>query len=181
MRKTVSLVLLVWVGAGCQDMAERRAGTNGYEASVADRSLELTASPLRNAVPVEGPLLVEVTVRNPSDSVVRFRPIFHFGRWLDAEILDSAGSPLPKTAAIDPPNAWAVSLETGESISDTVDLRCSMPVPGDTPCMAPYDLSRPGAYEVKMHFTLPCDIEDCGERVTVEAEPFTVLVESEGE
>jgi len=175
------LTLVVWVGVGCQNVAERNAAIEGQEASVADHGLEVPVSPPRNEVPADGPLEVEISVRNLSDSVVQFRPIFNFGAWLDAEILDRSGSPIQKTASIDPPNAWAVSLRTGESIADTVDLRCSLQVPAGIPCTAPYDLSRPGTYQVKMHFTLPCDIEGCDEFIKVEAKSFTVKVGDEGD
>lgn len=173
------LALVICVTVGCQGSAEQSTAGAGEDVPSTDHGLELTASPVQTTVPAEGPLEVEITIRNASESVVRFRPVFVFGRWLDAEVLDAAGSPIPKTAEIDPPNAWAVSLGTGESITDTVDLRCSLPVPEENSCMAPYDLSGPGAYEVKMHFTLPCDIEGCGERVKLEAEPFTLRVRGE--
>lgn len=198
MRKTLyGFLLLLWIGAGCHDGARTRSAA-GHEttteeqratehavaevgaavegdSSTVDSGMRFTVAPLHKVVPVEGPMQVEITLRNVSDSIVVFKPIFNFGAWLDAEIVDSAGVPVPKTAQIDPPNALRTLLRPGESLTVPVDLRCSTPV-NQGPCMAAYDgLFRPGVYQVKMHFTLPC--LTCDERVTVVADPFTIRVD----
>jgi hypothetical protein len=142
------------------------------------QGLQMSAKPLQWVVPAEGPLWVEITVRNVADSIVRFLPIFNIGGLMDAEIIGPTGLPVPKTAEVDPPNAWPVTLFSGELFSDMMDLRCDVPEPTRTMCLAPYDLSQPGEYNVKLRFTLPCDRGPgpCGNAVTIEAEPFTVRV-----
>jgi hypothetical protein len=176
MRKQLYFAAIgVSIVVGCRNVAERSASVEDASGAPA-QGLHLTALPVRTTAGISGPLEVEITLRNLTDSVVQFRPVFNFGAWLDAEIVDASGSVLPRVSHIDPPNAWAVSLRTGDSVTDTVDLRCSLEMPDEHSCIAPYDLSRPGAYAVRMHFTLPCDIEGCGNLVKVEAKPFTVRV-----
>lgn len=181
MRHAVLLVLVMCVSFGCQDVSERRTETAMDDVSPSANGLKLTVSPIRTVFGVSGPLEVEVTVLNLTDSVVTFRPIFDFGDWLDAEISGPLGSPIPKTAFIDAPNAFAISLESGESVTEIVDLRCTFPIPEDNSCMAPYDLSAPGGYEVKVRFTLPYYSPDYPDDtvlpVTLEAEPFSIRVE----
>lgn len=181
MRQILLLVMVMCVSVGCRDASERPTERVVDDVSLSANGLRLTVSPLRTVVGVAGPLEVEVTIHNRTDSVVTFRPILDFGDWLDAEISGPLGSPVPKTASIDAPNAWAISLKSGESFTDTVDLRCTFPIPEDDYCMAPYDLSVPGAYEVKVRFTIPyypSDHPDDSVRpVTLEAAPFSVRVE----
>jgi hypothetical protein len=190
------LGLVLWLIAGCtegpppgsesEQRVEVEPGTifrDGMPVvGINNRGLALSAAPLREIVPVEGPLLVEIVVTNVSDSIARFRPIFNFGAFLDAEILDSFGVSLGETASVDPPNQFQLTLWPGESVNATVDLRCSiggfrMEGLEDT-CFGPYDgLSRPGTFEVRMHFTVPCDERGgCDVPLTLEAEPFQVRV-----
>lgn len=176
MKTVIRLSLVVWVVAACWDAPASRSEFDGADPNSTSHGLELRVSPIRTEVPLEGALEVEVTIRNISDSIAQFRPIFTFGGWLDAEIVGPTGSTLPKTSAIDPPNAWAVALEPGELIADTIDLRCSLMISGEIPCMAPYDLSRPGLYQIQMHFSLPCEMQDCDILTTLEARAFTVRV-----
>jgi hypothetical protein len=145
----------------------------------AAHGLRMSAEPLRKTVPTKGPLWVEVTVRNVADSVVRFRPIFNVGGWLEAEITGPTGR-VPKTASVDPPNVWVVSLQPGESVTDTTDLRCDVPEPTRDGCMAPYDLSYPGEYVITLHFAVPCEIGHCDNLATVQTEPFAVQILQDG-
>jgi len=181
MRQIVLLVVVVCFSGGCGDVSERPTERMVDDVAFSANGLRLTVSPLRTVVGVAGPLEVEVTIHNLTDSVVTFRPIFDFGDWLDAEISGPLGSTVPKTASIDAPNAWAISLKSGESFTDTVDLRCTFLIPEDDYCMAPYDLSVPGAYEVTLRFTIPHypteDPDDLVRPITLEAAPFSVRVE----
>ena len=182
---------LVWIVlafvmalAGCRDTVDRKLIEKDEPIEpVSDdtppgvQGLLLVARPLEEVVPAEGPLLVEAVVYNMTDSIVRFRPIFNIGGFLSATIIGHDGLPVPETATIDPPNALPVLLQPGESHKDTTDLRCDVPNPDRSSCGAPYDLSRPGRYEIKLRFALPCDPAPCRDSIVVEAESFTVLVQ----
>lgn len=141
-----------------------------------DLGLRLEARPLREQVTPDGPVRVRITIRNESDGPMTFKPMLEFGEWLDAEILDKKGVRLQMSADIDGPNALAITLQGGESITDTIDLRCGSDGPERTRnCIMPYEgLARPGTYTVRMRFTLPCN--PCSVLNTIEAEPFVVRV-----
>ena len=138
--------------------------------------LQLDAYPLQTVVARDGPLLVEITLINNTDSVVTFRPIFSIGGWLNAEVIGPTGERVAKTASVDPPEAWAVTLHPGESYTDTTDLRCDVPSPNREACAAPYDLSPVGHYRITLRFFIPC-YDDCRNTDPLIARPFTVKVE----
>src|SRR5690606_15381178 len=114
---------------------------------------------------------------NNTDSVVTFRPIFNIGGWLNAEVIGPTGERVAKTASVDPPEAWAVSLRPSESYTDTTDLRCDVPSPTREACIAPYDLSTAGHYRITLSFFFPCSGSDCTNTDPVIARPFIVKVE----
>lgn len=157
--------------------AQASAASRGQDSTAVDHGLQMTASPLRKVYPLDGPMEVQLTFHNLSDSMVVFRPIFYFGVWLDADIIDSAGRAVPRTMEITPPsplNTLETFIRPRQSISAVVNLRCAIPS-SSLPCEGPYDaLSEPGTYQVKMRFTLPCQENKC---MTVVAEPFAIRVE----
>jgi hypothetical protein len=146
------------------------------DSTVVELALSMSASPVRDVYYRDGPMDVQLTFHNASDSMIVFRPTFYFGAWLDAEVLDSVGKAVSRTMEIDPPsplNTLETFIRPRQSLTARIDLRCAIPAP-EVPCDGPYDaLSEPGVYEVKMRFTLPCEEGSCG---TVHAEPFTVCV-----
>jgi len=191
MRNTLYwLAAAVFMGSGCDPGTEERpAGARseqdirpiqpgaiapGQSRAADDPDLWMEAAPLEEAYYRDGPMMVELTFHNAADSMVVFRPVFYFGAWLDAEIVDSAGRPVARTMEISPPspsNTLETFIRPRQSITVGVDLRCVFPTP-EIPCDGPYDaLSEPGVYEVRMRFELPCD--GCQ---TLFAEPFEVCV-----
>lgn len=160
----------------CAPTGEETAPNEDQASVSGSHGLRLSVAPRSAAYARTGPMEVDVTLVNATDSVVRLRPIFSFGRWLDADIRGPSGELLENTAAIDPPNAWPVTLEPGQSITETVDLRCSLPVTPGVPCTAPYDMTRPGQYEIVVRFTVPCDIRGCERMITTTASPIRILV-----
>jgi hypothetical protein len=177
MRNQLTVVAVaVWVAVGCQGAPEPPPEASSQEMTGTQDGLGLRVTPLSEIYRIEGSLEVQITLENRTDSVMRFRPIFNFGRWLDADIWNSSETLLESTASIDPPNAYPITLEPGQSITETVDLRCSLPVTGGVPCTAPYDLKQPGTYRIRMRFTMPCDIRGCEEVTTVEADAITIRV-----
>jgi len=159
----VALAALILAAVACGEGAEERSADERQVTVSGVEGLQLSVTPRSETYTPDGTLEVEVTLVNTADSVIRFRPIFSFGRWLDADIRGPDGELLEKTAAIDPPNAWPVSLDPGQSITETVT--------------APYDLTRPGPYRVAVRFTMPCDIRGCDDPVTVHAPPVTIRVD----
>ena len=156
--------------------AQASTVAQAQDSTLVESDVSMSATPLRDVYYRDGPMDVQLTFHNATDSMVVFRPTFYFGAWLDAEVLESVGRAVPRTMDIDPPNPLN-TLETfirpRQSIKALVDLRCAMPAP-EVPCEGPYDaLSEPGVYQVKMRFTLPCEEGRCR---TVYAEPFTVCV-----
>lgn len=177
----LTLVLTVVGCHGASDGSPSlEKNVSGGRFGIPVQGLQMSAEPLREVVPPEGPLWVELTVQNVADSVARFRPMFNIGGWLRADIVGPGGIPVPNTASIDPPNAWEVTLRPGESVTDTTDLRCDVPSQTRDGCIAPYDLSGTGEYHVSLRFTLPCYGRECENNMTVEAEPFTVRVAETG-
>lgn len=137
----------------------------------------LMVEPLAEVYPTEGPLEVEVTIRNETDTEFFFRPILNFGAFLDADIVDSAGELLTRRMELDPPNAAEVRLDAGESHVDTVNIRCSIMVVELGECLQMYDLSEPGTYEVRMRFSAPCDSPHCTEaHDRMKAQPFRIEI-----
>jgi hypothetical protein len=175
-RIPTTVLLLALVGAGCSRTQDEEPQSALPELS-APGEVQLIAEPLLDAYAREGPIAVRISIRNGSDSAFVFRPILDFGAFLDAEIVDKRGEVLPKTMELDPPNAGEVRLASGETYSDTVDIRCSMLVIELGECSSMYDLTEPGTYEVRMRFAAPCDPPNCRRaHERLEADPFRVSI-----
>lgn len=129
-----------------------------------------------------GPLRVTVALANLTDSLLRVRPNFVFGAWLNAEIIGPQGTPLKMDGNVDAGLGEIQFLLPGRRIEAEVDLTCSFKVPDeereDGSCVSPYDLEVPGDYAISISYAIPCDIEGCwagSERIEMLwAEPFKV-------
>ena len=137
----------------------------------------LLAKPIHSNVAAEGPMLVEIELRNESDSAIELRETFTVGsEWLVADITDAVGSPVELDASIFEPYAPPLTLGPGQVFRDTVDLRCDVGTREPSRnCVPPYGgLLNPGTYSITMKLTVPC--EACSEYIELVALPFTVRV-----
>lgn len=178
MDRMLAVVLVVALTAtACSGRADEDAPRqSGLESGFPDE-VQLVAEPLRDVYATSGPIEVRIAIQNGSDTEFVFRPILDFGAFLDADVVNGRGEVLPRMMELDPPNAGEVRLASGETYSDTVDIRCSMLVIELGECSQMYDLSEPGTYEVRMRFSAPCDPPHCSEaHQRMEAEAFLLEI-----
>lgn len=162
----LSVLGVVIIAVGCSAGPDSSSG-----------ALSLVVEPHREVVPVEGPILARVVLHNETNSPVSFRPILMFGHWLDAEITGPDGTILPRTLELDPPNQGEIELQPGDSLVETVDLRCGAPLlPDEEGCLGPYSMTEPGEYTFRAQFTAPCWFDDCEDTFTVRAPIFRIRV-----
>lgn len=176
-RMLASILALVLTGTACSPTDDGHAARQAGSESGPLDEVQLIAEPLHDVYPTRGPVEVRIAIRNGSDTEFVFRPILDFGAFLDADVVNERGEVLPRRMELDPPNAGELSLASGETYSDTVDIRCSMLIVELGECSQIYDLSEPGTYEVRMRFTAPCDPPHCREaHQRLEAKPFRIEI-----
>lgn len=178
MDRVLALVFVVLImGTACSQAEEEDASRQSGSESGSLDGVQLIAEPIRDVYPIRGPVEVRIEMRNRSENEFVFRPILDFGAFLDADVVDERGEVLPRRMELDPPNAAEVRLASGETYSDTVDIRCSMLVTELGECSQMYDLSEPGTYEVRMRFSAPCNPPHCSEaHQRMVAQPFRIEI-----